>query len=334
MTTDNDEGTSLSRVHALIQKWSSVSPRHCLDIRTPEAYAKAHLIPSTNIPFANLESSFSQLPPKFSSTSFILVTPPHTYFRGLPIAGFLSLRGWRVDGVIEVPSDNSAAQIWSHAETLDVLGTGTQGAELMFKPSPVLGEWIDFIEQSLLMKGTLTSVDIGCGSGRDMGFLISRPRNWTVHGIDSWRKALSRAESLVKSINPFPERSQFHHAEVAEDGSIVPLSVDPQLVKEVDLVMVSRFFQRALFARMHEYMAPGGFLVFSQFTQVREGEREYETPPRERRVARGEVEGILGGINGWEVLQAKDASSEDGRPMWDVVARWNGECHFDRPNEL
>jgi hypothetical protein len=37
-----------------------------------------------------------------------------------------------------------------------------------------------------------------------------------------------------------------------------------------------------------------------------------------------EVEEILWGIEGWEVLQAKDSSSEDGRPMWDVVARWRG----------
>src|SRR5277367_3840764 len=108
MTTDDDEGTSLSRACSLIQKWSSKSPRHCLDIRTPEAYAKVHLTPSTNIPFATLESSFSQLPPKFSGTSFILVTPPHMYFRGLPIGGLLSLRGWRLDGVIEIPTDDSA----------------------------------------------------------------------------------------------------------------------------------------------------------------------------------------------------------------------------------
>ena len=328
MTAD-DDGTSLSRACALIEKWSSISPRHCLDIRSPEDYAKAHLIPSTNIPFPSLESSFSQLPPKFSGTSFLLITPPHTYFRGLPIGGLLSLRGWRLDGVIEVPTDDSANSIWSHVEKLQILGTGEEGTELMFRPSPVLGEWIDFIEQSLLLKQTLTMVDIGCGSGRDMGFLISRPRGWHVIGLDSWQKSLVRAQSLVKSINPSPHLSTFLHAEILDDGTILPLSPS-QLVKDVDLVVISRFFRRELFRRLHEYIARGGFLVFSHFTEgLGPGGKEYETPPREKRVRRGEVEEILGGIEGWEVLQAKDASSEDGRPMWDVVARWSGKSFLE-----
>ena len=315
-----------SRFFSVLETWSSVSPRHCLDLRIPEGYAKAHLIPSTNIPFSLLESSFSQLPPRLSATSFLLVTSPHTYFSGLPVAGFLSLRGWRVDGVIEVGTDESAKEIWSAAEKLGVLGTGREGAELMFKPSPILGEWIDFIEQSLSLKERLTMVDIGCGSGRDMGFLVSREREWSVIGIDNWRKALARAGVLVKSINS-SRTSMFHHAEVREDGTIIALpaktnSPEPP-VKDVDLVVISRFFQRELFKKLHHYIAPQGFLVFSQFMDPPEGGKDYETPPKERRVQKGQVEEILEGIDGWEVLQTRDSTSEDGRPMWSVVARWH-----------
>ena len=88
---------------------------------------------------------------------------------------------------------------------MGVFGTGTEGAELLFKPSPVLGAWVDWIESEMSRDISYAEgnsvLDIGCGSGRDMGFLAAREFPWIVNGLDNWDKALERAEIMVKSIN-------------------------------------------------------------------------------------------------------------------------------------
>lgn len=91
------------------------------------------------------------------------------------------------------------------------------------------------------------------------------------------------------------------------------------------LVLISRFFPLQLFKKVHTFVRPGGWLIFSHFTDPQPGCRDYDSPPRDGRVQPGDVETILTNANGgWRIVQAAYSSSQDGRPMWDIVALYLG----------
>ena len=323
----------LSKACETVGTWSLSPTRHCLDVRPAEAYAEAHVVPSTSIPLNTLESRFSQLPPKSSANSFLIIAEENALFHGQPVGDLLAARGWDVQAVIPLPlSEDEVEEFWDYTRTMGIFGTGKEGTELLFKPSPVLGAWIEWIE-SEVFHNRWSSVerlvlDVGCGSGRDLGFLAARDSPWSITGLDNWGKALERAEIMVKSINA-TKHNKFIHAEVDEDsGKIVPLSSTAesnlQTLPKVDLLLIIRFYPRQFFNRVHEYIRPGGYLIFSHFTDPQPGCKDYESPPREKRVQPGEVEDILSNVDVvWDVFQATYSCSEDGRPMWDIVARLN-----------
>ena len=323
-----------SKTCETVGTWSLSPTRHCLDVRPAEAYTKAHLVPSTSIPLNTLESRFSQLPPKSPANSFLLVTEANALFHGQPIGELLAARGWDVEAVLALPSneDEELEAFWEYTRTMNIFGIGKEGAELLFKPSPVLGAWIEWIEREVfnhnLSSMKKSALDVGCGSGRDLGFLAARDFPWSITGLDNWEKALERAEIMVKSINA-TKLNIFIHAEVDEkSGKIIPLSSTAesnlQTIQKVDLLLIVRFCPRQFFNRVHEYIRPGGYLVFSHFTDPQPGCKAYESPPREKRVRPGEVEDILSGADVvWDIFQAAYSCSEDGRPMWDIVARLN-----------
>jgi SAM-dependent methyltransferase len=324
----------------LVGTWSLSPNRHCLDLRSAEAYSEAHLVPSTSIPLDTLESRFSQLPPKNAGNSFLVVTHKQALLHDLPVGELLTARGWRVDGVIELPQvsmeETAIEKFWEYTGTMGVFGSGKEGAELLFKPSPVLGAWIDWIEEDIAVHNppllACSALDFGCGSGRDMGFLVAREFPWSVNGLDSWEKALERAEIMVKSINPSLLNRLIHAKIDDESGVITPLSTVAQNnLKHLyhypaDLILIIRFFPRHLFGQIYEFLRPGGYLIFSHFTDPQSGMKDYDSPPRDKRVQPGEVEDMLvnadiGWAHRWEIMQAAYSSSEDGRPMWDIVAK-------------
>jgi SAM-dependent methyltransferase len=238
---------------------------------------------------------------------------------------------------VELPADSNHDDFWEYASDLGILGTGIQGRELLFRPSPVLGAWITWIEEDRADHGRLQGnvLDVGCGSGRDMGFLVSREYEWYVTGVDNWAKAVERAEVMVKSINPERFRGILN-AQVEEISGTMLSSlscqkgfslsdkdtIEEMYEKRFALVLVIRFFPREFFRHVHGLVDLGGYLIFSHFTDPPTGEKDYESPPREKRVGVGEVEELLKeGYDGWEILQGAYSRSEDGRTLWDVVAR-------------
>jgi SAM-dependent methyltransferase len=315
----------------VLTAWLSHRPRHCVDLRSPQSYARGHLVPSTSIPLDKLEGRFAQLPPKREDFAFLLVIDQGARFKGSPVDEVLRSRGWTIRGVIELSGNDE--EVWTYARERRVFATGEEGREFLFQPAPILARWIDSIEHEVPDERPVV-LDIGCGSGRDLGFLTYRqlqiptPRmkKWGLIGLDNWAKATERTNEMIDSINPAQPRGVIHAEVIDSTGEFKRLSGDPgfdRMEGRFWMVLMIRFFPRspAFFPRLGRYMELGGFLLFSHFTS-REGE-EYESPPAEKRVCPGEVEGWLGGE--WEVLQAGYYSvSEDGRPMWDVVAKYKG----------
>ena len=233
--------------------------------------------------------------------------------------------------MVRLPDNTNHDEFWEYVGDLGILGTGKEGMELLFRPSPVLGAWIAWIEEGLGERGCKRGrvLDVGCGSGRDLGFLVSRDFEWRVTGLDNWAKAVERAEVMVKYIHPDRFEGIFN-LEIDENSGIIissSSSSNSQSVKELyrqrfTLLLIIRFFPRAFFRYVHEFVDQGGYLIFSHFTDPPTGEKDYVSPSREKRVRVGEVETLLNeGYKGWEILQGAYSRTEDGRPLWDVVAR-------------
>jgi SAM-dependent methyltransferase len=318
---------STSRLREIVGTWSLSQNRHCLDLRPSKSYEKQHLVPSTSIPLETLEQRFSQLPPRTSNLPFLLVTEPGSRFNGQPPGDLLRARGWSVQDVLELPTvdDEIMEAFWEYVQTMGVLGIGKEGTELLFTPSPVLAAWVEWIEDTLPRReGTM--LDIGCGSGRDMGFLASRDIPWFVSGLDNWDQAVKRAEIMVKSINSDSLREVIH-AEIQDSGIIVPLSSLAESgltsIEPCWLVVIVRFFPpRRFLERAHKFVQNGGYLIFSHFTTPPPPRKDYSSPPAEKRVRPGEVEDLLiSGCLDWVILQSSYSECEDGRTVWDVVAR-------------
>jgi rhodanese-related sulfurtransferase len=311
----------------VLTAWLSHPLRHCVDLRSPVSYARAHLIPSTNIPLDKFEGRFAQLPPKTEEFAFLLVVDEGALFKGAPVDEVLHSRGWTIRGVIELSGDDD--DFWRYAKEREVFATCEEGREFLFQPAPILLRWIDSIEPEVTDKRPVV-LDIGCGSGRDLGFLTYRhlqtpqTREWELIGLDNWGKATERTNEMIESINAAQQRRVIHAEVIDSTGEFKPLSGGSlgELKGRCSLVLMIRFFprSRAFFGKLGGYMVPGGFLLFSHFTS-REGE-EYESPPVDKRVRPGEVERWLG--TEWEIQQAGYSVSEDGRSMWDVVAKYKG----------
>jgi SAM-dependent methyltransferase len=321
--------SSASQLHEVVNTWSLSQNRHCLDLRPSESYVKRHLIPSTSIPLETLEQRFSQLPPRTSNVPFLLVVESNAQFNGQSPGDLLRARGWSVLEVLELPNvdDDTEEEFWEYVRTIGLLGTGNEGSELLFRPSTVLGDWVERIEETLTrVDGTV--LDIGCGSGRDMGYLASRDFPWFVTGLDNWEQALKRAEFMVTSINVNRFRNVIY-AKVDDSGAVLPLSPWAESILQnmepFSLVLVIRYFPRSLFKKIHQFVQPGGYLIFSHFTTPPPPKNDYMSPPQGKRVQPGEVEELLrSSCREWAILQANYSECEDGRTVWDVVARLVG----------
>src|SRR5271156_3307821 len=158
--------TWLWTAQALLKQWSLNPHRHCLDLRSSQAYDTVHLVPSTSIPVSTLDQRFSQLPPKNIGVTFLVITDSEsTLFKGQSIDQHLRSRGWTIDGTITIPlKDPSERELWDYANSLKLLGSSKQGSELLFKPSPILETWIETIERDIVKRTTRfegRSLDIG-----------------------------------------------------------------------------------------------------------------------------------------------------------------------------
>jgi SAM-dependent methyltransferase len=293
-------------ISTILTEWKTSAERHCLDLRSQADYFTRHLLPSTSIPLSTLQERFSQLPPRSAHIPLLLLLPPENLFRDVPVADLLRSRGWNITHALL-----DSRELWTAAQELGIIVRGDEGQEVLFRATPLLERNIPLIEANVL-KGH-RALDLGCGSGRDLAYLARRDLRWSVTGVDNVSAAVSRTRILLESLRA--KDFDVVCANITESGDIVP-----PLLGCFDLVLLIRVFPRPLFPRIHRLLVPGGYLLFSHFTD-KHGV-EYLSPGKEKRVQPGDVEGMLEGVEGWRVLEAGGEECEDGRPMWSVLARY------------
>ena len=124
------------------------------------------------------------------------------------------------------------------------------------------------------------ALDLACGTGRHALFLAAR--GWRCTGWDVSPAGLALLEAHAAARG-------FSIATHALD--LVPFT-PPGRGEPFDLVLVSDFFDRALWAELHRLVVPGGHALALGFTQAWTGTR----PPREYRLEEGELMAGLAGF--------------------------------------
>ncbi|KAI8384593.1 uncharacterized protein BYT42DRAFT_612282 [Radiomyces spectabilis] len=213
---------------ARLKAWkeSAVGSTLCLDLRSASEYKKNHLAPSTNIPWPQLSLRCAELPPK--RTPFAVVEPLETQ----GCSSWLQEQGWQCPWVFW--EGDCSAGFWTAARQAgwasDANDTPSDLPKpwLLFRPCPFLAQHIDRIERDLgSHHSALACLDIGCGSGRDAAWLLSRPiGSWRVTAVDSLKHALQRTEALTTHLGVRDRLDHVVHAKIMADGAWKSIDTD------------------------------------------------------------------------------------------------------------
>ncbi|KAK9766556.1 hypothetical protein K7432_004280 [Basidiobolus ranarum] len=312
-------------IRVSVEKWlNSIGRDRVLDLRTREEFAEIHIKDSTCIPFGELKKRWFELPHRLSP--FTAILPKDT-------EGVLyKLREWTISDTF-----TDSPEFWQVAKELDLTTEDEKtSTKLLFKPCPFLEEMIEEVETKLVKRKlaesdhvpTLSCCDVGCGSGRDVAWLCSRPNaNWEAHAVDSWRGSLDRTRQLAISLN-ISEKITTCGAKFNSSGAVKPISSNNTeythqetefLSNQFDLVICIRFLERSSFDILDSLVAPGGFLLYSTFV---DGVIEFEKPFGENhRLVLGELKARFGESQGYNVLCDKIEYIEDGRPVNSFLAQ-------------
>lgn len=236
MTAPNAAEPSTAVGEDVLEPYLSLEePRLVLDLRPTSAFHQAHLAHSYHIsPVTELKSRYSYLPAR--TIRFLVLAHNDQYaevtqaFVSTPSARLVFLscpktddseRQDRKDGIQPIDSKNffSSARRLGLVRTSHSLrdrtkasqpsGSETNGddvPELLFRPSNAVRRTVLKLEGSIHAPKTSRVLDLGCGAGRDLGWILhgSRTRNsaisWSGVGVDSWKAALHRAQQLMEDL--------------------------------------------------------------------------------------------------------------------------------------
>jgi len=270
-----------------------------LDLRVASSYQAGHLLNSTWLSWVDLPECLNELP----------ATPAKLFLVGdkeeIEAASvFLDSKGYEVTGSLVIENDE-AMQKWSKSLVGQVV-TGVDSKRL-WSPSSLLVEWMASLKQKgfdpKAMKPRPKALDLGCGGGRDSVFLASQ--GWQVVGIDHETRVLKRAKQLATKSGA---SVKFKCCDLKKP----PCFPESQF----DLVLVVRYLNRDLFARIDAAIAPGGYIVYQTFVS---GVEAFGSPKNPNFILEcGELSKVF---SGYEMIVDRIDKLEDGRPVASFIAQ-------------
>ncbi|KAI9032651.1 hypothetical protein CLU79DRAFT_727302 [Phycomyces nitens] len=318
--------------------WKASQSNHlCLDLRQCDEYQQRRLVPSTNIPLDELCARGNELPPK--QIPFAVVEP----LGNKGCSQWLVDNGWKCTWVFSEDEDG----FWDTA--LDNYGTVNRpdAIQPLFCPSPLLSNHINDIEARLI--GSLKCLDVGCGAGRDIVWLLSRNDRWRVCAIDSLLACVQKTEAMGHAWN-VSDRLTVAYAKVMADGRwkskmdnslqdvdgldqlerkkarLAPgIPVDsffatlPEPHPPFDLILTIRFLARSMLKQLPGLLKIGGYLAISQF--VDHPAYDYKQPSKEHRLLVNEIHDLYIAMGNMEIMVDIIDEIEDGRPVNSVLLR-------------
>jgi SAM-dependent methyltransferase len=166
-------------------------------------------------------------------------------------------------------------------------------------PSPFVLAWLD--PMSKLVGGSAAAIDLAMGSGRH-AYLLARS-GFRTFGVDIRLDAVRKAAARARA-----------------EGLVVrawcgDLTQVPQPRERFDVVVVTRFLERDLFASIRTTLKSGGILLYETFTVAQRRLGFGPTSPRHL-LDPGE---LLRRLEGFEVLMYEEAESPEAVAR--IVAR-------------
>lgn len=343
--------------------------RLCLDLRGADAFLAGHLAHAVHVErVAGLRARFSTLPAR--NTPFLVVCEAEDLVQVAAL--FVPPERWKVTvlGVdaIEVPPcahpcfalPTHELETWARSMQLWRTESERQchddAPHLLFSPAPVVARALD----AWKAPHDATILDVGCGAGRDVTFLLTEARSrdapWRATLLDRWKAALQRAAILLDDNRllgqaekemrglegPAPDAGPFAEAilpfTILDDGRIqhdtaVPWSSLLLPHSAYDLILLIRFWHRPFLEALPARTAPGTLVVLSHFVhepQNVDAEHcgtflgTYDSPPPPARIQPGDIESLLSLWNEsgtWIVVQNRIEPIEDQRPVQSVLAQ-------------
>lgn len=189
-----------------LRSWVESSNTLCLDLRSKIDFKACHLKSSTNIPLSQLSMRQSELPPK--RLPFAVLEP----LNAQGCSSWLTEHGWDIPWVF-----------WEGSIQWKEISEWTSSKDsteqwLLFQPSPFLEKNIELIEETLPSDRDWQCLDIGCGSGRDIGWILSRSTPWKASAFDALQGAMVRTDLLVRNLNVSQHMNILAQAKLLNNG--------------------------------------------------------------------------------------------------------------------
>lgn len=249
--------------------------RRLLDPREADEAAERPIAETVNIPFSELGQRVHELPPRGQEVG---VVGPARLAR--EVVAWLTSNRRRAAAVETFASQGPA----------DEFEVGH-----LWEPNAFLCEILPQLSGR-------SALELACGTGRDAVFMSAC--GWDVTAVDALPDALSRARELVARYAPALRPIRWLEMDLQ--------AAAPEFAQAFDLIAVFRYLHRPLFSRFHDWLRPGGSVVYETFTTVHR--QRYGRPARDAHVLQsGELPELL---RGFEVRHHAEA--------------WHGRAHTTR----
>jgi SAM-dependent methyltransferase len=229
-----------------------------LDPRPAAEAARAPIVGAVNMPRSELPARTHELPPR---DELIRVVGPPEFAE--PAVAWLTSAGRRA----------AVESAFEYAPPADARPVGR-----LWRPTAFLAEVC-----ARLSPGR--ALELACGTGRDAVYLAAC--GWQVLAVDVLPDALERGQMLAQRCAPALAPVEWRQADL-ERGVL-------KLPAGFDLVVAVRYLHRPLFARLPDWLRPGGSFVCETFTTVHRA--RHGRPARTTDVLRpGELTALLAGF--------------------------------------
>lgn len=255
-----------------------------IDLRTADEYISGHLVHATNIPLAEIDQCWHELPPK--QTPLDLCVNQNDLQQAEQL---FSSQHYPINNIfIAQQLDQSQLQ------------QGTESRRLWLA-NPLLEQHIDRIKTHTRTKQPI-AFDIGCGSGRDSVFLA-------IHGFQV--KAIDNNHLALQRLTHFAKRWSVEVDQIALDCEADPDTLADLIKKHSpQLIIQSRYLHRPLLDIYREHLPSGSMIAVHTFFKeaAKFGKPRNPTFLLERNE-------LAEKFHDWIILLDEVYSLNDGRPL-------------------
>lgn len=271
-----------------------------VDLRSAAAYQAGHHAFATHLPWPALQDRLNELPERPASLQLL---GSATALQ--EASEFLVAKGY---WIARLMTDIEYEKTVQKQPGLVVLGLDSRP---LWQPTPLLKTFIETLDEHTkrdLFGDDITpplALDVGCGGGRDVVYLARQ--GWQVIAIDKETRVLQRAQQLAQSSNlslPIDWRA----CVVASEGCLP--------TEKLELVLMVRYLNRALLAKVDQLMKPGGYLVVQTFV---EGVERFGSPKNPNFILKkGELAKTFAAF---DIIVDRIDVLKDGRPVASFIAQ-------------